>query len=229
VHVQATARLVEAHVPTRPRAVALVLHGGASRRRDLRVSPTQLSVLRMVPIAARLARTARRELAVLRLLNSVRGWDATHTPVRDVEWALSEVRARFGPDLPVALVGHSLGGRAALWSATDAQVQSVVGLATWVHAGEGLPPLPGRQVLLVHGDEDRVARRANAAAAAARVRRSADVVGFVTVRGGRHSMLRRHGTFDGLAADWVAATLLDRPVRAPLAGVLAGTVHAVSV
>lgn len=226
---QATARLVETHVPTRPRAVVVVLHGGASRRGAVRVSPTQLSVLRMVPIAARLARTARRELAVLRLLNSVRGWDATHTPVRDVQWALSEVRSRFGPDLPVALVGHSLGGRAALWSAADPQVQSVVGLATWVHAGESLPALPGRQVLLVHGDEDRIARRANAAAAADRLRDSARVVGFVTVHGGRHSMLRRQGTFDGLAAEWVAATLLDRPARAPLAGVLAGTVHAVSV
>jgi pimeloyl-ACP methyl ester carboxylesterase len=227
--VQATARLVETSVPPRPRAVVLVLHGGASRRGAVRVSPTQLSVLRMLPIAARVAHAARRELAVLRLLNSVRGWDATHTPVRDVKWALSEVRARFGPELPVALVGHSLGGRAALWAATDDQVRSVVGLATWVHAGEGLPPLPGRQVLLVHGDEDRIARRDNAAAAAARLRRSAGVAGFVTVHGGRHSMLRRQGTFDGLAAEWVAATLLGRPVRAPLAGVLAGTVQTASV
>ena len=206
----------------------VVLHGGASRGEGATVSPAQLSVLRMVPLAQRIARAGRSRLAVYRLLNSRRGWDAHHTPVRDAEWALDRIAGRLGP-LPTCLVGHSLGGRAALWSATDAQVQSVVGLATWVHAGEGLPPLPGRQVLLVHGDEDRVARRANAAAAAARVRRSADVVGFVTVRGGRHSMLRRHGTFDGLAADWVAATLLDRPVRAPLAGVLAGTVHAVSV
>jgi pimeloyl-ACP methyl ester carboxylesterase len=227
--VQSTARLIETNVPLRPRAVVLVLHGGAGRRRSARVSPTQLSVLRTLPIAARLAHTARRELAVLRVQNSVRGWGVAHTPVRDVEWALSRVRERFGTDLPVGLVGHSLGGRAALWSAIDLQVHSVVGLATWVHATEALPPLPGRQVLLVHGDEDRIARRSNAAAAAVRLQASAGTVGFVTVRGGRHSMVRRQGTFDGLAAEWMAATLLGRPVRAPLAGVLAGTVHAVTV
>ena len=34
----------------------LVLHGGASRRAGMMVSPTQLSVLRMIPIARRIAR-----------------------------------------------------------------------------------------------------------------------------------------------------------------------------
>ena len=49
-------RLIEVRVPERPEGVVLVLHGGASRRRRMMVSPTQLSVLRMIPVARRVAR-----------------------------------------------------------------------------------------------------------------------------------------------------------------------------
>ena len=54
------ARLVETTAPRDPAGVVLVLHGGASRRETVRVSPTQLSVLRMIPIAARVARVGPR-------------------------------------------------------------------------------------------------------------------------------------------------------------------------
>lgn len=213
-------RLVETAVPSRPEGVVLVLHGGGSRG-TAPVSPAQLSVLRMVPVAARVARAGRGRLAVLRLLNSSRGWTGRPTPVDDVAWALDRVRDRFGADLPVALVGHSLGGRAALLGATDRQVRSVVALATWLSGSERVGPLPGRDVLLVHGDADRVARIAPAAAAARRLASSARV-GFVTVRGGSHSMLRHHASFDGLAAQWTAATLLGDPPGPVLGGILAG-------
>jgi pimeloyl-ACP methyl ester carboxylesterase len=74
-----------------PDAVAsvLVLHGGASRSGSPMVSPTQLSVLRMVPIARRIARLGRGRLAVFRLLNATRGWDTQHTPADDARWALA--------------------------------------------------------------------------------------------------------------------------------------------
>src|SRR5689334_24858422 len=111
-------KLIEVRVPREPEGVVLVLHGGASRRDRMRVSPTQLSVLRMVPIARRIARAGRGRLAVFRLLNSTRGWDTRHTPVDDARWALEQVRDRLG-DLPVGLVGHSLGGRAALLAAGE--------------------------------------------------------------------------------------------------------------
>ncbi|MEW1952286.1 alpha/beta hydrolase [Terrabacter sp. NPDC080008] len=216
------ARLIDTVAPSEPRGIALVLHGGAARRGAARVSPTQLSVLRMVPIAARIARAVRGEAAVLRLLNSTRGWDATHTPVDDVHWALGQVAERFGPELPVTLVGHSLGGRAALIAAREHPVVSAVALNPWVYPDEGRANLSGRQVLIVHGDEDRVARPRNAAAVARDLARTADRVGYVTVTGGKHAMLRRHEVFDGLAADFTAATLLGREVDGPVGRVLAG-------
>lgn len=219
-------RLVDSAVPDAPRAVALVLHGGGARR-VADVSPAQLSVLRMVPVAARLARAGRGRLAVLRLLNSSRGWGERPTPVDDVRWALGRVAERFCAELPVALVGHSLGGRAALLAGAEAPVRSVVALATWLSPSDPLRSLPGRDVLLVHGDADRVARHDLALAAARRLSPTgrsgpAARVGMVTVRGGSHSMLRHHATFDGLAAQWVSATLLGDEPSPVVARVLGG-------
>src|SRR5947209_14700321 len=122
-------RLVDVALPDNPSAVVLVLHGGASRRANMMVSPAQLSVLRMIPIARRIARLVPKRLAVFRVLNSRRGWDAHHTPVADAEWALDCARERVGRDLPACLVGHSLGGRAALLTAGRPEVRSVVALA----------------------------------------------------------------------------------------------------
>ena len=215
------ARLVDTRVPDRPAGVALVLHGGASRQGQMPVSPTQLSVLRMVPIAARLAQAGRGRLAVFRLLNSTRGWDAAHTPVDDVVWALDRLRERLGP-LPTSLVGHSLGGRAALLAAGEDDVRSAVALAPWVYPSDGdvrLPP--GRRLLLVHGDQDRVASPDRSAEVARRLSSKADV-GYVRVAGGKHAMLRHGGTFDRIAADFVTATLLGDDPRPPVSQVLAG-------
>lgn len=66
---------------------------------------------------APIARAGRGRLAVFRLLNSIRGRDTRRTPLDDVAWALAELGERRGDELPVCLVGHSLGGRAAILSA----------------------------------------------------------------------------------------------------------------
>ncbi len=205
------ARLVDTRVPRDPDGVVLVLHGGASRGDGVAVSPTQLSVLRMIPLAHRVARAGAGRLAVLRLLNSARGWDTEHTPVDDVTWALDRMQERFGRRLPTTLVGHSLGGRAAILSGERPEVCSVVALNPWVYESDGQIAVPGRRMLLVHGTEDRIARPSSSAAVARDLSRTAEV-GYVRVAGGKHAMLRRHATFDGLAADFAAATLLARPL-----------------
>jgi alpha-beta hydrolase superfamily lysophospholipase len=201
-------RLIDTRVPRRPEGVVLVLHGGANRPGSPMVSPTQLSVVRMVPIALRIARAGRGRLAVLRLLNSVRGWDAQRTPVADVEWALGEVRSRHG-DLPVSLVGHSLGGRAALLAGSAPAVRSVVALNPWVYPTDA-PDLAGRRVLVVHGTDDRIADPAHAGAVVRRMARTTDVE-LVEVAGGRHAMLRHGSEFERTAAAFVTETLLGTP------------------
>jgi pimeloyl-ACP methyl ester carboxylesterase len=215
------ARLIDTAVPKDPSGVVLVLHGGASRRHTMMVSPTQLSVLRMIPIARRIARAGGARLAVFRLLNSVRGWDSQHTPVQDARWAMDEVRSRFGRSLPICLVGHSLGGRAALLSADAPDVISAVALAPWVYPTDVNQGLAGRRILIVHGSNDRIARPENSAALARALAPITDV-GYITVDGGKHAMLRHHAQFDGLAADFVTVTLLGTPPAGPIARVVAG-------
>lgn len=198
-------RLVDVATPADPTGVVVVLHGGAQRGERAMVSPTQLSVVRMIPVARRVARTARR-VAVLRLLNSYRGWDSQHTPLDDAAWALGEVGARW-PGLPVGLVGHSLGGRAALLAAGDDAVTTVVALNPWVYPDDGAP-LPGRSVLVVHGDGDRIAPISRARQVADRLSRSADVT-FRVVEGGKHAMLRHGRVFETAAGEFVRDHLDD--------------------
>lgn len=216
------AKLIATRVPDNPDGVVLVLHGGAGRGPNVAVSPTQLSVLRMIPIAAHIAATGRGRLAVFRLLNSARGWNAEHTPIHDVEWALHQLRDRFATKLPTCLVGHSLGGRAALLAADQPEVRSVVALAPWVYPSDGDIDVSGRRLLIVHGTQDRIARPANSAAVARTLARTADQVGYVRVAGGKHAMLKHGSIFDGLAAVFATATLLGQPATGTIGRVLAG-------
>lgn len=193
-------RLVDVRTPSDAEGAVVVLHGGASRQRQMMVSPTQLSVVRMIPVAQRLGRAGRGRLGVVRLLNSYRGWDTHHTPLDDATWAIEQVSERW-PGVPVALVGHSLGGRAALLAAQHDVVRVCVALNPWVYPDDGVP-LTGRSVLVVHGDQDRIA-------SPDRARRVAERVGaeFRVVPGGKHAMLRHGRAFETAAAEFVTERL----------------------
>ncbi len=216
-------RLVAVRTPRDPHGVVVVLHGGGARGEAVAVSPTQLSVLRMVPIARRIARA--RGLAVFRLLNSQRGWGQGGTPLRDARWALREVRERYG-DVPVLLVGHSLGGRAALHAASEPGVVGAVALNAYLLPGDESLELSDRRLLFVHGTEDRVASYAVAEAVAGRLA-GRNRVGFLTVQGGKHAMLRHARTFDGAAADFAAGVLGGARVDGAVGRLLGGERSAV--
>lgn len=215
--VKVLSRLIQVQAPSDPAGVVVVLHGGGSRAPGARVSPTQPSVLRMVATARRVARE-NRDLAVYRLLNSTRGWDTRHSPVDDVGWAIRDIATATGRALPVCLVGHSLGGRAALLgAAANASVVAAVALNPYLYAEDGHTDLSGRRVLIVHGTEDRVASLDVAEAVAGQLARRTSV-DLVRVRGGEHAMLRRHKVFDGLAAQFVASMVARDEPRELLEG-----------
>lgn len=204
-------QLIEVAVPDDPEGLVVVLHGGARRGENLMVSPTQLSVLRMIPIARRIARAGRGRLAVFRLLNARRGWETTHTPVDDAAWALRQLFGRFSRSLPCCLVGHSLGGRAALLAAGMPEVSSAVALAPWVVPASDRPrDVRGKPILIVHGSRDRVADPSRAAELA---RRLHDVGGarvdFRLIPDAAHSMLAHHDEFSRPAAEFAVDTLLS--------------------
>jgi len=199
------ARLIEVADPSDPVGIVLVLHGGAGR--GMRpVSPAQLSVVRMVPIARSIAKAGRGRLAVYRLLNSTRGWNDDHTPVDDAWWALDEIARRRGEKLPAVLVGHSLGGRAAIFASGREEVVGAVGLAPWFTAADDPRGTAGKRVLIVHGDHDRIASIQRAASVARRIGMRADVE-FVVVEGGKHAMLRHGREFVDPATDFALRTL----------------------
>ncbi len=215
------ARLVAVREPSSADGVVLVLHGGATRGESVPVSPTQLSVVRMIPTARACAAAGRGRLAVYRVLNAFRGWDTTRTPVADCDWAIEQVAGRY-PSVPVGLVGHSLGGRAALAAGDNPAVRSVAVLNPWVYPADD-PDLSGRSVLFVHGGQDRVASISKAEAVARRLARRTSV-GFIRIPDGKHAMLRHGAEFDRYAASFTAAVLLDEPslARGAVARVLAG-------
>lgn len=202
-------KLIVADASGPVRGVAVVLHGGRSRS-HLPVRPTNLAVVRMRPFVTALRRHAKAGLVVAQVRYRVRGWNGSErSPVGDTLWALDQLAARF-PDVPIALVGHSMGGRAAIYAAAHDGVRSVVGLAPWIEPGDSVAPLAGRRVLIVHGDGDRMTSPGASASFARSAERLAESVTYVRVEGERHAMLRRAPLWHEVATGFVTATLLGR-------------------
>jgi predicted esterase len=99
-------------------------------------------------------------------------------------------------------------------------VRCVVALNPWVYPDEQAD-LAGRRVLFVHGGHDRVASPSRAEALARRLSAHSDV-GFISIPDGKHAMLSHGRDFDGYAAQFTAAVLLDSPATGPVGRVLAG-------
>lgn len=191
-------------------AVALLLHGGRSQS----TAPTaarQLAVLRMLPFASSLRRAGGAHgLAVARLRYVQRGWNGSRqSPVPDARWALGRLRERFG-DVPVALVGHSMGGRTALYVAGHPAVTTVVGLAPWIEPGDPVDQLAGRRVLLAHGTHDHMTSAAASARYARQAESVAASVSYVGVNDEKHAMLRRASVWHQLTTGFVLGVLYDR-------------------
>jgi dienelactone hydrolase len=118
---------------------------------------------------------------------------------------MSQVEECLG-EVPLCLVGHSLGGRAAILAAGADRVLGAAALAPWVYPGDVPGGIEGKRFLIVHGDRDRIASPQRAAALADRLRAYADVE-FVLAEGARHAMLRRHEEFSGRAARFATEVL----------------------
>jgi pimeloyl-ACP methyl ester carboxylesterase len=188
---------------TQVRAIALVLHGGQA----INTTPTrarQLAVLRLIPVARALASAgASSGLGVWRLRFRYRGWNKEAAdPVADVRWALHQLREQHG-DVPIVLVGHSMGGRAALRAAADPGVVAVLGLAPWVPPGEPVEQLRGRRLLVVHGLRDRMTSHAASKALVDAVRGDTAEATCINLRRSGHAMLRRFPLWNELTTEFV--------------------------
>jgi alpha-beta hydrolase superfamily lysophospholipase len=181
-----------------------MLHGGRSAGLEP-TTPVQLSVLRMIPLKAAVQRAVRPAgVEVRRPRFRLRGWNgAQASPVGDINEWLDEAAGRLR-DLPVALIGHSMGARAAMRAAGHWRVRAVAGLAPWLPPGEPVAQLAGRQVLLVHGDQDHVTSASQTWAYAERAR-AVTAVTTAEIPGGDHAMLRHAARWHRIAAEFARA------------------------
>jgi pimeloyl-ACP methyl ester carboxylesterase len=191
---------------TSVRGVVVVAHGGQS----VSTAPTtayQLAVLRMIPLVAAIRHAVRGHAVMVRRPRfEVRGWnDADASPVRDLTRLLDDLRDEFGP-VPVVLVGHSMGARAALRAAGHPSVTAAAGLAPWLPPGEPVGQLAGRRILLAHGTADAVTSPADTWVYAERARAVTSVT-EIEVRTGEHTMLWRAPLWHGLAAAFTCLSL----------------------
>ena len=153
----------------------------------------------------------------------VRGWNgAQASPVGDLNEALDAIAAEFGP-VPVVLVGHSMGARAAVRAAAHPAVSAVAGLAPWLPPGEPAGQLVGRRVLLAHGTADSITSPAETWAFVERARAVTEVAA-VEVRDGDHPMLRRARLWHAIGAEFARTALALPPADSAIAAALTETV-----
>jgi alpha-beta hydrolase superfamily lysophospholipase len=152
-------RLVTSTPPDDPRGVVLMLHGGAEHGHQ-QVDARSLAYRRTRWMFASISdRLAGGGAVVAMLRFTIKGWNSGHAavppPVEDTRAALAELRESYD-GLPIVLLGHSMGGRAAVRAADDPGVVGVVGLAPWLPADEPVAALAGRHLIAVHGTRDRI-------------------------------------------------------------------------
>ena len=189
-----------------PTAMVLVLHGGKDRSRAP-VTRRSLSWQRGAALGRTLGRRLHDAGVGVRLLRyrSV-GWNGDGADkIADAYWALDTIRDAVG-EVPVVLVGHSMGARAAVRAAGHPAVAAVAGLAPWLPPGEPAGQLAGRRVLLAHGSADSITSPAETWAFLERARAVTEV-SAVEVRDGDHAMLRRARLWHAIAAEFARAAL----------------------
>ncbi|MFD7744985.1 serine aminopeptidase domain-containing protein [Streptomyces sp. NPDC059698] len=209
-----------------PSAAVLVLHGG----RETGTEPPPPGLLnlpgaRMRPFVRALGRAARavgEDVLVREVRYGHRGWNGARAdPFHDAVAALDALREQAGDELPVVLLGHSMGARAALRAAGHPLVRGVVGLAPWCPPGDPVTQLAGRDVVLVHSTRDRLTSPQASQSLTARARRAGARTCMITVRGGDHAMIRRapawHRVTTALVMGLLGSGSLPGPVGTALA------------
>ena len=202
------------------RGIALFCHGGTATS----VEPPRDAALSLVRMRAFeqfvRAGTADRGISTCLLRYRVRGWNgAAADAFTDVRWAIEQLRGEYGTEVPIVLVGHSMGGRAALRAGGDPQVAAVCALAPWTPPGEPVGHLRGRTVAILHGRGDRWVPASLSADFAFRAREAGASVARFTTAGG-HSMVRGTLRWHRFARDVVLGATGIEPIRADIANAL---------
>ncbi|GAA3730975.1 dienelactone hydrolase family protein [Streptomyces tremellae] len=212
-----------AGVPTG--GVVLVLPDGAqaSTRR-----PSPLARAAVAPFARSLARAGAREGVQVHVVRyRYGGWNGRDAALgADAAWAASEVVRRYG-DVPVCLAGFGMGGRAALRAAGHAAVNSALAVAPWLPEDDIAAPeepvrqLVGRQVLIVHGTNDRRTDPELSFRLAERAKKANRDTCRFEVHSDGHALRHHSREVIALGKDFALGALLSRPYARPVEDALA--------
>lgn len=203
--------------PARPPGAVLVLHGGRARSTESG-ERKRLTYARMLPFAHLLAPHG---LAVYMLRYRVRGWNApARDALVDARWAAGEL-ARRHPGVPIVLLGHSMGGRAALGAAGAEGVTAVCALAPWLDGGDPVDQLAGRTVLIAHGDHERWTDPRASFEYALRAKAAGVAICRFEVTGAGHFMLSRTRDWNAIVRGFVLGATFVEPFGPAIANALA--------
>jgi predicted esterase len=199
------------------RGIALFCHGGTAASVEA-PRDRALSLVRMRAFEQFIHRTtAERGIATALVRYRVAGWNGEAADAyNDVRWAIDQLREQHGSDVPIVLVGHSMGGRAVLRAGGEPQVTAVCALAPWTPPGEPVMHLRNQTVVILHGRADRWVPARLSEEFAVRARRSGARVARFTIAGG-HSMLRRAYRWHTFTRDVVLAGAGLEPMRPDVA------------
>jgi predicted esterase len=188
----------------RPSGVILMLHGGKDRSTDT-VHARNLSWRRSAWMQRQIVPTAREaDVSVWLLRFDIRGWNGGAGRIGEARRALTEVRRELG-DVPVCLLGHSMGGRTAVHVADDPAVRGVVALAPWLPPGESVAALAGRHLRAAHGRRDKITSFRATAAFVERARAVAASATFHDMGAAGHYLLSRRTAWN----DWAVTAALE--------------------
>ena len=181
---------------SRPEGVILMVHGGAPES-VRQVDSCYGGYLRMWLMRRAVAHeAATHEIDIWLLKNRVRGWNSASLPsLDDARWGLQQLQDRYS-DVPVVLVGHSMGGRTTIHLANEAGVEGVVALAPWLPAGEPIGGIAGTPLAIIHGSQDRWTPPGESLAFAERLRAAGSSVARSVIPGVGHFMLQRIPTWN---------------------------------
>jgi dienelactone hydrolase len=189
-----------------PAAVVLVLHGGKDRSPEP-VTRRSLSWQRAAILGHTLASRLHAEAVAVRLLRyRTVGWDGGADKLADARGALDGLHDDLG-DLPVVLVGHSMGGRTACRVADHPLVRGVVALAPWLPPGEPVSALAGKELHAAHGRRDRVTRAGDTRAFVERAAHVASATSFTDMGERGHYLMRGISAWNDYVLDRVRRIL----------------------
>ena len=182
-----------------PRGVVLMLHGGKQASTQP-VDQRSASWRRLAALQRTITPRAHDAGVSTWLLRyTVRGWN-NGAPVADARWAIEEVRRELG-DVPVVLLGHSMGARTAVHVADAPSVLGVVGVAPWWSPDDPVRTLAGRQVHAAHGRTDKITSARMTRAYLERATAVASSTSFTDMGRVGHYMFRRVDAWNTFAVD----------------------------